>query len=74
MVEVECRTCRSEPRCADKGSHHRRTAFAWAKDEPVEDCGSYVPRWSRGVAGVLDLPAPHRRMLAREQDNHVRRR
>jgi len=74
MVQVECTTCRSEPRCSKKGEHHRSTAFAWANDRPIEDCRGYEPRWSRGVPGVLDLPAPHRRLFSGEQDNHAQRR
>lgn len=58
MVQVECRTCRSERGCRRLGEHYRRAVLAWCNDRPVEDCEDYTPRTWRGVPGVLDLPSP----------------
>lgn len=58
MVQVECTTCSAARGCSEQAARHRDTAFAWAKDAPLDDCRNYTPRLWRGIPGVLDLPAP----------------
>lgn len=57
-IFVECRSCKHHRGCSSLSERHRKSLFAWANDRPVDDCRDYRERSSRGVAGVLDLPAP----------------
>jgi hypothetical protein len=73
MVTIECRTCSEERACPKESEHHRRTAFAWCNDMPVDDCPDYAPRLWRGVPGVLDLPSPLSGRCRSKVDDHRRR-
>jgi hypothetical protein len=60
VTAVDCSSCKTQGHCPAECSMHRATLLAWANDRDVLPCPFYLPRFERGVEGVLPSPRPTR--------------